>query len=524
MKKLIFPLTLIFILLLTFTLIGDCWVAGYDQRIKLTIDHTKIDDTLTNFPVTAFFTAAQAEEIFSEFDADEDFDRGQFALGDDTLLKAENEWFDVSESMGGYHIKIPSISSSVDTDYYFYYDNDADHNTSYIGIIGSATAAEVWVDYAAVYHMVDVEQATTMKFYQKGAAAYPNDGQVYIMDSENDFVFYNFSYTSDWQEVEIDLTTPDGSSGTMNWEAVNKYRFDLDTSGRTVYIDNIRFYNVNGTLIHSNMCESITDWLAATRGTRSLETTIIQEGSGSIKLVSTDNDCFSYYDPTGTWGWASMILDSTSNSNDGTKKAANEPVEVDGKVGKAQDFDGANDYISLSQIPAITVNGVYIIEGFIKLDTKNIMRAIFSQTISGSNRMTLALNVEDKIAGEHYNGSIYQGTKSTDLAVDTGIYYHIAYVYNNTVGKLYLNGDEQSGTASTGGTSSDVATKIGSRSNGIDNVWDGLINEVRISNTNRSAAWIKATYNTLWDSLLTYGSEETKPVEEEGNALFWFNF
>ncbi|OGZ18847.1 MAG: hypothetical protein A2175_02310 [Candidatus Nealsonbacteria bacterium RBG_13_42_11] len=42
---------------------------------------------------------------------------------------------------------------------------------------------------------------------------------------------------------------------------------------------------------------------------------------------------------------ASHITDSTSNNNDGTKKAANEPIEADGKIGKAQTFDG-NDYIS----------------------------------------------------------------------------------------------------------------------------------------------------------------------------------
>ncbi len=136
----------------------------YDQRVKLTIDETKIDTAnLTDFPVTAFFTDAQAEEIFAEFDADEDFDRGQFALENDTLLKAEKELFDDSGSLGIYHIKIPTLLYDADTDYYFYYDNDADHNTSYIGIIGSATAAEVWDEYfKLVYHGVDDTTSTVL--------------------------------------------------------------------------------------------------------------------------------------------------------------------------------------------------------------------------------------------------------------------------------------------------------------------------------------------------------------------------
>ncbi|MBW2632475.1 MAG: hypothetical protein JRC90_12110 [Deltaproteobacteria bacterium] len=37
---------------------------------------------------------------------------------------------------------------------------------------------------------------------------------------------------------------------------------------------------------------------------------------------------------------------------------------------------------------------------------------------------------------------------------------------------------------------------------------DGKMDEIRMSYTVRSAAWIKATYNSLWGTLLTYGSEE----------------
>jgi len=363
MKK--FILLLILILLLTFTLIGDCWVAGYDQRIKLTIDHTKIDDTLTNFPVTAFFTAAQAEEIFTEFDADEDFDRGQFALGDNTLLKAEKELFDVSESKAVYHVKIPSISPSVDTDYYFYYDNNADHNTSYIGATGSVTAAEVWVDYAAVYHMAD---ATT-----------------------------------------------------------------------------------------------------------------------------------------------STILDSTSNSNDGTKKATNEPIEVVGKVGQGQDFDGTDDTISNS----ISYVGAFSFEWVLKPDT-----------ITNYNQTLRAINSWGSFtAHTEANGGLYVGTDvSTRFTpTDTGInvyvadtYVHMVYTYDGTNGRLYKNG-----SLLCGPKAQDTPNAWGGFVFGYtdSNTIDGIIDESRFYNEAFSAAWIKATYNTLWDSLLTYGSEETG-----GNALFWFNF
>ena len=157
MKKIL----LILILLLTFTLTGysaDLF-GTYDQRIKFTIDHTKIDTELTWIPIATFFTAAQAEEIFAEFDADEDFDRGAFTKADEvTQLYADCELFDDSESLGNYKVSRDGwvISNSAGTDYYFYYDNDAGHNTTYISKSGGTAAQSVYDgDTKVAYSMAD---------------------------------------------------------------------------------------------------------------------------------------------------------------------------------------------------------------------------------------------------------------------------------------------------------------------------------------------------------------------------------
>ena len=42
-----------------------------------------------------------------------------------------------------------------------------------------------------------------------------------------------------------------------------------------------------------------------------------------------------------------------------------------------------------------------------------------------------------------------------------------------------------------------------------DYYFNGLIDEVRISDTARSPAWIKASYNSENDTLLTYGAMES---------------
>ena len=368
MKRFILPL--IIVLILSFTLIGNCWVAGYDQRIKLTTDHTKIDATLSDFPVTAFFTSSQAEEIFVEFDADEDFDRGQFALGDDTLLKAEKELFDDSASLAIYHFKVSSVSSSAGTDIYFYYDNDANHNTSYIGIIGSATGAEVWDGHFSLVHHC------------------------------------------------VDNTT-------------------------------------------------------------------------------------------------STILDSTSNNNDGTKLAANEPIEADGKVGRGQDFDGTNDEINCGT--GATLNSqTGTVEAVFDYDVQtnnNDIIAKFTWVASDNNNGYLLRVAGDTLLRFVTMDNAYTWLEAT-VAANTK--YHAAGTWNDTSNWLYVQGVQQdidtnsildSASAFYIGQSAEAAREF-----------DGIISEVRMSSTNRAVAWIKGTYNTLFDTLLTYGSEESAPAGFTWNA------
>ena len=89
-----------------------------------------------------------------------------------------------------------------------------------------------------------------------------------------------------------------------------------------------------------------------------------------------DTTLYLYYDPTQpdntTWVgetgttpaqnvWDSptqAILDSTSHANNGAKKGANEPQQVDGQIGKAQDYDGIDDLVTLPDIDLHSAHSV----------------------------------------------------------------------------------------------------------------------------------------------------------------------
>jgi hypothetical protein len=67
-------------------------------------------------------------------------------------------------------------------------------------------------------------------------------------------------------------------------------------------------------------------------------------------MALTDN-LVSYYTMADL---TTSTIEDVHGSNDGTKKGANEPNQVDGKIGKAQDFDGSNDYISFDSSISFT--------------------------------------------------------------------------------------------------------------------------------------------------------------------------
>ncbi len=177
------------------------WLSGYSKRIKLTIDYNKIDSSLSNFPVTVFFTSSQGEEIFDEFDADSDYMKCAFTSNDGTTqLYAEKELFDVSEEKAIYHVKVPSISSSANTIIYYYFDNSHSDNTDYIGAIGTTAGANVWdSNFKAVYHMVDDTTSTikdstsnnndgTKKGANEPIEATGKVGQGQSFDGSNDYI------------------------------------------------------------------------------------------------------------------------------------------------------------------------------------------------------------------------------------------------------------------------------------------------------------------------------------------------
>lgn len=235
----------------------------------------------------------------------------------------------------------------------------------------------------------------------------------------------------------------------------------------------------------------------------------------------------------------SHIYDATDNNNDGTKKDANEPAEVAGKVGQGQDFAGDDDYINTGSTFQSTFQGSFTFEAWVKQDDGQPGATGCPIGIRDATDWVYIL-LANTFPGKLYamymadSNGIEVLTDSVVFSDGQETWHHIVLVGDSTVGGvggllLYLDGAVQALDAIMNGDTSGITF---ANYAGTLNVWLGMRNratpalpyagiedEVRISSAVRSAAWIKGTYNSGDDVLFTYGSEETEAVEV--NALFF---
>ena len=146
---------------------------NYDKRIQLTIDSSKVDEDLIDFPVLIHLsndsgiTHADVTSVFEELTISGS--RTKIAVytvsgTEDVQCYTEiDKWIVTASGVGEswLWVKVPTVSSGVDTHLYLYYDKDAPDNTSYVGDTNSFTASQVWTnDFELVYHMSNASDTT----------------------------------------------------------------------------------------------------------------------------------------------------------------------------------------------------------------------------------------------------------------------------------------------------------------------------------------------------------------------------
>jgi hypothetical protein len=209
------------------------------------------------------------------------------------------------------------------------------------------------------------------------------------------------------------------------------------------------------------------------------------------------------------------VTDSTSNHNDGTYNGALQDSE--GKIDGADGFDGDYDYVLIPHDASLSFGtGPFTISVWVNYDNNNddsdiIRKGHTSPTPSAVSNYKLEL-VSNQISGVLYEDGKTNSAVTTPGTYSDGSWHHAVFLRNGTDIFLYVDGVLQ---ASAGGATHDFSeaknsanTTIGCKDPpNLEDFYSGLIDEVEVSNTARSEAWIKASYRSMTDELLTFGEK-----------------
>jgi len=252
--------------------------------------------------------------------------------------------------------------------------------------------------------------------------------------------------------------------------------------------------------------------------------------------AGTQNQLWFYYDnlatsdnePTDVWDanfvgvW--HLAEASGHPQDSSGNAHHADAEVlsayraAGPAGFAVELDGANDYIRVPDHADFDLSAMTI-EAWYEPDSTDANRIVIQQW-SGVNFADIYILKQNSTgSGVWEFGATGDGT-DIDLSVSAGApsgnWEHIAGTIDGSWnGVLYVDGVAEADTSTAGGecaSTSDVY--FGCRCHDLALKYDGLMAEIRISNTNRSAAWIGATHTNVATpaSFYSWSAEESKPA------------
>ncbi len=232
---------------------------------------------------------------------------------------------------------------------------------------------------------------------------------------------------------------------------------------------------------------------------------------GNLKMANQENATTTSNNPVGWWkmdeGTGITTVDSSGNGKTGTLTGPTHlPTWTTGKLGKAVNFDGVDDYVDVGIINAIRGVSQFTISGWVKRSSADGSLFWFREdAISECIAATWTSNVlYIMVVNGAASGYV------ADVADNTWKHYTVVFdgTQPDNAGKIkiYINGVAK--TLSFEGTilalTSDpyVAAKLGSNTTWNANYLAGSLDDVRIYNRALSAAEMAQMYNSTKDGYL----------------------
>ncbi len=212
-----------------------------------------------------------------------------------------------------------------------------------------------------------------------------------------------------------------------------------------------------------------------------------------------DDGGLNYY--KGVWHLNQSFADSTTYGNNGTN---NGTTDTSGKIANGRDFENnptpSNQYISVADNASLHISDYITVEAWVNPETVGVWETIVSKMRTGAQE-DLYFVLDDSTS------SLFVGLSGAYLNWDSGVditdgsWQHVAMTYNGSNLRVYRNG-AQTSVGATG--TLDLATNtdplyMGYNTGWTNELWDGQLDEVRISNYARPGTWISTEFNNQDD-------------------------
>ncbi|MGB2629886.1 MAG: DUF2341 domain-containing protein, partial [Candidatus Omnitrophota bacterium] len=279
----------------------------------------------------------------------------------------------------------------------------------------------------------------------------------------------------------------------------------------------IIFTDANGTRLdheiesYDPVSGQIVAWIKVPAVSAGADTVIYMK-YGNDDITTSQENISGVWDSSfvGVWHMdetSGLVYDSTSYNNDGTVFAfalGEVNRSETGKIDGANDLDLAsypNDpaYILMTDSGSLDITGELTISAWINADDLTNSRTIVAKGASlTSVNYALSTNGTEAQFGFYNGGNRTYVTSSAGIS--TGTWYYVAATYDDAANsvKVYVNDTNKLDTSSTYSLIADNGNlNVSTYTYAPAGVYGfkGSIDEVRISNTDRSAGWLETEFN-----------------------------
>jgi Concanavalin A-like lectin/glucanases superfamily/Domain of unknown function (DUF2341) len=219
-----------------------------------------------------------------------------------------------------------------------------------------------------------------------------------------------------------------------------------------------------------------------------------------------DSNFVAVYHMKETAGTSSSIKDSTSNANSGTPytnfggSTVGNIATSSGQIAGAQSFNGSNHNIEAATSTSLNISGYLTMSAWVKRAASNTTGTLLQHGHGGVGGYVMEIGVSPASTNQVKLTKFGVADIATGSFPADSNFHHLVGSGDASGTYAYIDGSLSGTDGNTSTWNGNAATlEIGGFVASGDNAasfWNGIIDEVRISKTTRSAGWVGTEYNS----------------------------